>query len=91
MRARVDEAFPEDYSPAMTPVGLSELRLTYKKAVDDWVKTIRAEEELATPDHSMTAMEKWDAAHFDEDNASKKAKGARDAYKNGLRGVNYGI
>ena len=75
----------------MTPVGLSELRLAYKKAVDDWVTAIRAEEALATPDHSMTAMEHWDAAHFDEDNARKKAEEARDAYKDGLRGVNYGI
>ena len=75
----------------MAPVGLSELRLAYKKAVDDWVTAVRAEEALATPDHSMTAMERWDAAHFDEDNARKKAEEARDAYKDALRGVNYGI
>jgi hypothetical protein len=75
----------------MTPAGLSELRLTYKKAVDDWVAAIRAEEALATPDHSMTAMEHWDAAHFKEDDARKKAEEARDAYKDGLRNVNYGI
>lgn len=43
----------------MTKAGLSELRLAYKKAVDDWVDAIRAEEALATPDHSMTAVEKW--------------------------------
>lgn len=75
----------------MTPAGLSELRLAYKKAVDDWINAIRAEEALATSDHSMTAMEHWDAAHFGEDNARKKAEEARDAYKDGLRGVNYGI
>jgi hypothetical protein len=79
------------YAPRMTPAGLSELRLAYKKAVDDWVTAIRAEEALATSDHSMTAMEHWDAAHFDEDNARKKAEEARDAYKDGLRNVNYGI
>jgi len=75
----------------MTPAGLSELRLAYKKAVDDWVKAIREEEALATADHSMTAMEKWDDAHFKEDDAQKKATEARDAYKDGLRAVNYGI
>ena len=67
------------------------LRDTYKKAVDAWVVTIRAEEALATPDHSMTAMEKWDDAHFTEQDAQKAAKDARDAYKDALRTVNYGI
>ena len=71
--------------------GLSELRLTYKKAVDDWVAAIRAEEALATPDHSMTAMEKWDAARFREQDAQAKATEARVAYLDALRRVNYGI
>ena len=48
---------------------LDSLRLAYKKAVDEWVDTIRAEEALATPDHSMVAMEKWDDAHFKEHDA----------------------
>jgi hypothetical protein len=53
----------------MAKAELSELRLAYKKAVDDWVQAIRAEEALATTDHSMTAMELWDEAHFKEDDA----------------------
>jgi hypothetical protein len=70
---------------------LSELRLDYKTAVHDWVEAIRAEEALATPDHSMTAMEKWDAAHFREQDAQTKATEAREAYKDALRSANYGI
>jgi hypothetical protein len=70
---------------------LDTLRNTYKKAVDSWVAAIRAEETLATPDHSMTAMEKWDDAHFTEQDAQKSAIEARDAYKDALRTVNYGI
>jgi hypothetical protein len=70
---------------------LSELRLAYKKAVDDWVQAIRAEEALATTDHSMTAMELWDEAHFKEDDARARATEAREAYKDALRDVNYGI
>jgi len=70
---------------------LSELRLAYKTAVDDWVEAIREEEALATPDHSMTAMEKWDAAHFREQDAQTKATEAREAYKDALRSANYGI
>jgi hypothetical protein len=72
-------------------VDLDELRLVYKKAVDEWVEAIRAEEALASPDHSMTAMERWDEAHFREHDAHTKATEAREAYKDGLRGVNYGI
>jgi len=37
---------------------LERLRSAYKKAVDEWVGAIRAEEALATPDHSMIAMER---------------------------------
>jgi hypothetical protein len=75
----------------MSKEDLDQLRLAYKKAVDDWVNTIRAEEALATPDHSMVAMEKWDDAHFKEHDAHGKATEAREAYKSGLRSVNYGI
>jgi hypothetical protein len=70
---------------------LDQLRLAYKAAVDRWVDAIRAEEALATPDHSMTAMEKWDDAHFAEHDAHEKATVAREAYKDALRTVNYGI
>jgi len=75
----------------MSDQDLDQLRLAYKKAVDDWVASIRAEEALATPNHSMTAMENWDAAHFEEQDAHTKATEARDAYKGALRLVNYGI
>jgi hypothetical protein len=75
----------------MTKSDLDPLRLAYKRAVDEWVDAIRAEEALATEDHSMIAMEKWDDAHFRELDAQTKAKEARDAYKDELREVNYGI
>ncbi len=75
----------------MSQPELDQLRLAYKAAIDEWVATIRAEEALATPDHSMTAMEKWDEAHFAEHDAHSKATEARDAYKDALRSVNYGI
>ena len=71
--------------------GLSELRLAYKRAVKAWIDAIRAEESLATTDHSMTEMERWDAAHFKEQDAQTKAQQARDAYKGALRKANYGI
>lgn len=75
----------------MGELNLDQLRLAYKQATDEWVAAIRAEEAFATPDHSMIAMEKWDDAHFKEEDAHKKAGEAREAYKDGLRGANYGI
>jgi len=75
----------------MSKEDLDQLRLAYKNAVDKWVDTIRAEEVLATEDHSMTAWERWDDAHFREHDAHLKASAARDAYKDALRSVNYGI
>ena len=75
---------------AMSP-DLDQLRIAYKKASDEWVATIRSEEALASSDHSMIAMEKWDAAHFLEEDAHTKANEAREAYKDALRTVNYGI
>jgi len=75
----------------MSNADLDRLRDAYKDAVDEWVEKIRAEESLATPDHSMVAMENWDDAHLAEHEAHEKVSKARDAYKDGLRRVNYGI
>jgi hypothetical protein len=75
----------------MAELDLDQLRLVYKQATDEWVAAIRAEEALATPDHSMIAMEKWDDAHLREQDAQKKANETQEAYKDGLRLLNYGI
>jgi hypothetical protein len=75
----------------MSKEDLDQLRVAYKQAVDQWVAAIRDEEALATPDHSMTAMEKWDDAHFREQDAQSAATKARDAYKDALRAINYSI
>jgi hypothetical protein len=68
-----------------------QLHSAYQKAVDQWVDAIRAEEGLATADHSMKQMELWDDAGFKLHDAELTAKKARDAYKNALRRKNYGF
>jgi hypothetical protein len=73
----------------METTELDNLRNAYKMAVDQWVTAIREEEELATPDHSIVQMERWDAAGFREQDAGKKAQAAKDDYKNALRKLNY--
>jgi hypothetical protein len=70
---------------------LDQLRAAYKQATDQWVAGIRAEEALATPDHSEVAWERWDEAGFAEQDLQNKAKEARDAYKDALRKANLGF
>ena len=70
---------------------LDRLQQVYKEAVDRWVAAIREEEALATPDYSLPAWERWDAAGFKEQDAQDKAKKAKEAYKDGLRSLDYNI
>jgi hypothetical protein len=56
-----------------------------------WIDAIRAEEALATTDNSMTAMERWDDAQFNKQDAQREAQEARDTYKVALRKANDGI
>lgn len=64
---------------------LDTLLANYKNAVDEWRAAIRAEENFATPDHSMKEWELWDQAGFREEEARDKAKEARKAYAEALR------
>jgi hypothetical protein len=75
----------------MENLDFDQLLHNYKQAVDAWVDAIRAEEALATPDHSMVAMEHWDTAGLHVQDVESTAKKARDLYKNALRKKNYGF
>ncbi len=80
------------YDPTlMSEEDLDQLQRQYKDAVEQWVNAIRAEEALATENHSETAMEVWDRADFAVQDAEKQAREAREAYKEGLRQLHYGI
>ncbi len=63
----------------------------YKDAVDLWIAAIREEENLATPNHSIAAWETWEQAGFKADEARDRANAAKEAYKDGLRLLDYGI
>jgi len=70
---------------------LDRLQAAYKQAVDRWVATIREEEALATPDHSIVAWERWEQAGFKAQEAHDQANVAKEAYKDGLRLLDYDI
>jgi predicted RNase H-like HicB family nuclease len=68
---------------------LDQLRSAYKEAVEFWIAAIRTEENLATPDHSVPAVDIWEHAGFDEEAARDKAKEARKAYEDALRKIDF--
>jgi hypothetical protein len=76
-------------SLAMDNATLDKLRQAYRNAVEVWIATIREEEALATPDHSVTAIDRWEEAGFREEEARNYAKAAKSAYEDALRRVNY--
>ena len=75
----------------METAELDRLQLAYKEAVERWITAIRAEESLATPDHSISAWEHWDHAGFKAQEAQDEATAAKEAYKDGLRQLDYNI
>jgi hypothetical protein len=68
---------------------LDQLRQAYKDAVEQWITAIRAEENLATSDHTVPAVDVWEHAGFDEEEAREKAMEARQAYEDALRKVDF--
>ena len=73
------------------PSELDLLQQVYKAAVDRWVAAIREEEAFATPDHSIVAWERWEQAGFKAQEAQDQATAAKEAYKAGLRKLDYDI
>jgi len=68
---------------------LDRLQQLYKEAVDRWIAAIREEEALAIPDHSIVAWERWEQAGFKAQGAQEQATAAKEAYKAGLRLLDY--
>jgi len=54
-------------------VELDDLQAAYKAAMEQWIVAIRKEEALVsvTP-HSVAEVDKWEGAHFEEDEARNK-------------------
>ena len=58
---------------------LDELQAGYKTAVEAWIVTIRKEEALASAaDHSVTEIDQWEQAHFDEEEMRNAVKAAKN-------------
>jgi hypothetical protein len=64
---------------------LVELQAAYKAAVEEWIAAIRKEEALASDTQSVADIDKWEQAHFDEEEFRSRAKAAKKGYEAGLR------
>jgi hypothetical protein len=64
---------------------LDELQAAYKQAVDNWVAAIRDEEALASGNHNVAELDKWEAAHFRGHKLHKEVDYRKRLYENALR------
>jgi hypothetical protein len=64
---------------------LDQMQQDYKAAVDEWIATIREEEALASVNHTVAAIDKWENAGFVEEAARDRAKAAKKNYEDALR------
>ena len=70
---------------------LDEKQAAYKAAVEEWIAAIKEEEALASVNHSIAEVDKWEAAHFKEDEIRAKVKAAKQRYEDALRQKFFGF
>jgi hypothetical protein len=65
---------------------LEQIQAAYKAAVDAWIVAIKEEEALvSTAPESIADIDKWEDAHFREDDARNKVIELKQQYEDGLR------
>ncbi len=64
---------------------LDQMQGAYKAAVEEWVALIREEEALASVNHSVAEVDRWEQAHLHEEDARGKALAAKKEYESALR------
>jgi hypothetical protein len=75
----------------MTDSKLDQLQRAYKAAVEEWIATIRHEEALASVHHSVAKFDRWEQAHFKEEEIRSKVMTAKKRYEDALREVQFGL
>jgi hypothetical protein len=67
------------------------LQASYKAAVESWIVAIRNEEALASVNHTVAEIDKWENSHFEEEDQRNKALAAKEEYENALRRKFFGF
>jgi hypothetical protein len=68
-----------------------QMRDAYKAAVEEWIAAIRREEALLAVNHSVAEVDRWEEAHFKEDEIRSKVKAAKRRYVEALREKFFGF
>ena len=70
---------------------LDQMQKAYIAAVEQWIGAIKEEEALASVNHTVAEVDKWESAHFKEDEIRNRVKSAKEKYENALRQQLYGF
>jgi hypothetical protein len=70
---------------------LDQMQANYKAAVEEWIAAIKQEEELASVNHTVAEVDKWEGASFKEDELRGKVKAAKKRYEDALREKLFGF
>lgn len=70
---------------------LDEMQKAYQVAVEEWIAAIREEAALASANHSVAEVDRWEAAHFKEEEVRSKVKSAKQRYEDALREKFFGF
>jgi hypothetical protein len=70
---------------------LDQMQSAYQAAVEEWIAAIKQEEALASVNHTIAEVDKWEAAHFKEDEIRSRVKAAKKQYEDALREKFFGF
>jgi len=70
---------------------LDQMQNASKAAVERWIDAIKQEEALASVNHDIAEVDRWEQAHFREDEIRSKVKGAKKRYEHALRQKFFGF
>jgi hypothetical protein len=68
-----------------------QMQNAYKAAVEEWIAVIKQEEALASVNHDVAEVDKWEAAHFKEEEVRSRVKAAKRDYEDALRKKFFGF
>jgi hypothetical protein len=70
---------------------LDQMQAAYKAAVEEWITTIKEEEALASVNHTVADLDKWEQASMREEEVRSKVKNAKKQYEDALREEFFGF
>jgi hypothetical protein len=72
-------------------IEMDQMQTAYKSAVEQWIDAIKQEEALASVNHTVAEVDKWENAHFKEEEIRNRVKTEKQKYENALREKFFGF